>query len=77
MCGKNEYYSDCGDDACEPKCPESYFISKNGSNVWKSLEDCTPTCVRGACICKPGFVRSPDGICIRPEDCGKYLNFNT
>lgn len=52
-CLINEYYSDCGQSP-EPSC-QSQTLSTNNT-------------VKG-CICKHGFIRNYDGVCIAPRDC--------
>ncbi|KAG8177858.1 hypothetical protein JTE90_027123 [Oedothorax gibbosus] len=56
VCGENEEYQKCA-TACMATC-------KN----YTSSNECTLPCVDG-CICKPGYVRSPDGRCILPSSC--------
>lgn len=71
ICGENEYYSECGDNGCQKKCPDVENIYKKGLSLRKRPNTCRPKCSTGACICKPGFVRDPDGACVDPEDCRK------
>ncbi|GFT45325.1 zonadhesin [Nephila pilipes] len=56
VCGLNEEFSNCG-----PACPATC------SNFGKSVV-CTQQCVKG-CFCKNGFIRGPQGTCIKPETC--------
>ena len=69
MCGENEYYSECGDDSCQPTCPaiESMFKSEHLTKAKR--ESCHRQCSTGACICKPEYVRNSEGKCILPESC--------
>ncbi|XP_055930162.1 zonadhesin-like [Argiope bruennichi] len=56
ICGDNEEFKECG-TACPTDCTNP--IPKN---------PCPPICVKG-CFCKPGFIRHPNGKCVRPESC--------
>ncbi|GFV25852.1 zonadhesin [Trichonephila clavipes] len=55
-CGLHEEYRNCG-----PACPATC------SSLSKSVP-CTHQCVKG-CFCKSGYIRGPQGTCIRPELC--------
>ncbi|GIY91272.1 hypothetical protein CDAR_451911 [Caerostris darwini] len=56
-CGENEHYNACGTD-----CPVTCDNYENPPVV------CNFMC-RIGCECDKGFVRSPDGRCLLPEDC--------
>ncbi|XP_015916980.1 IgGFc-binding protein-like [Parasteatoda tepidariorum] len=56
-CGENEKYSVCG-PACEASC----------YNINNDYDDCPKRCVKG-CFCQDGFIRGPNRICIKPNEC--------
>ncbi|XP_035227821.1 zonadhesin-like, partial [Stegodyphus dumicola] len=65
-CGINEEYNNCG-TACPATCSRPNPV-------------CTKQCVRG-CVCKKGYIRNDNGICIRREQCpngicGKNEEYN-
>ncbi|CAL1298894.1 unnamed protein product [Larinioides sclopetarius] len=57
VCGENERYSGCG-TACPLTC----------DNFDNPPKICPAMC-RIGCECKKGYIRSPDGRCVTPEDC--------
>lgn len=76
-CGSNEFYSPCGDDGCQPKCPKIEVMLRSKLSPVKHHTDiCRPECSSAACICKPGYIRDSEGHCIRPEMCRKGFIFH-
>ncbi|XP_015930600.1 zonadhesin-like [Parasteatoda tepidariorum] len=67
MCGHYEEYSECG-SACPISC-DSYN---------KEIS-CIQHCVKG-CFCTRGYIRGPNGTCIRPTECprvcGEYEEYS-
>ncbi|PZC85306.1 hypothetical protein B5X24_HaOG201802 [Helicoverpa armigera] len=62
VCGRNEVYSNCTNADCRPKdCSQLGFPIK--------CPRINPVdCVKG-CVCKEGYVRGPNGVCIRKQRC--------
>lgn len=56
VCDDNEDFKSCG-TACEPTCatPNPRF--------------CTEQCIVNVCQCSAGFVRAPNGKCVRQSSC--------
>ncbi|KAG7309633.1 hypothetical protein JYU34_004111 [Plutella xylostella] len=62
ICNSDENHQVCG-PSCETTC-----ATINGTCSNKA---CPKRCVDG-CFCKPGLVRSEDGVtCVKTENCGK------
>ncbi|XP_077288640.1 mucin-6-like [Arctopsyche grandis] len=55
--GKNEIFSYCGNDGCQPSCTRV------------NVTGCNPICSIPACICKPSFVRDHEEKCVSPTMC--------
>uniref|UniRef100_A0A023ECL5 Putative trypsin inhibitor like cysteine rich domain protein n=1 Tax=Aedes albopictus TaxID=7160 RepID=A0A023ECL5_AEDAL len=55
--GRNEQFTLCS-SRCEPQC----------SNPLKESSHCPSGCHVG-CTCKRGFVRHPNGSCVKPSQC--------
>ncbi|XP_072903955.1 uncharacterized protein [Hemitrygon akajei] len=62
QCTKNEVYVNCMGNEVGKKCEPSCESLSNKQNL------CSLTCEEG-CMCKPNFVRSPEGRCINKNMC--------
>ncbi|GBM98796.1 Zonadhesin [Araneus ventricosus] len=56
VCGENEEFKECG-TACPANC--THPLGQPG---------CSELCIKG-CFCCEGFLRNPEGKCVRPELC--------
>lgn len=57
----NEVYDFCGDNGCRPTC------------AIQDVTGCVPTCNTLACVCRTGYVRNANGLCVTPDLCRKYV----
>uniref|UniRef100_A0A0K0FEA5 TIL domain-containing protein n=1 Tax=Strongyloides venezuelensis TaxID=75913 RepID=A0A0K0FEA5_STRVS len=55
--GENEIWNHCG-NRCEVTCKDENKI-------------CPYICEPGACVCKQGFLRNDDGVCVTKDKCPK------
>lgn len=70
-------YSLCGEDGCQNSCPTSDATSMSSVQLLK--DGCIPMCTTPSCICKEGFVRDSNNMCILESMCRKYffLSYHT
>merc|ERR1719242_2980693 len=75
ICGPNEQYHEQGSRCWEQFCCENGVAStEHGTTM-----NCNPHCdgtddLSEVCICKPGFIRLPDGRCTTFDECTTGMN---
>lgn len=66
-----QYFPACEDNEYIPECIPCPPINCGDKNETACIAVCNPN---KKCYCKPGFLRNKEGVCVKPEECGKLLN---